>query len=261
MENIEILDFLIGSIFASAICVTAYRLKFLSSSGSWAAVFLGTLIYGLGGLRWAILIVIFFLSSSIIPLIRSKLGFSVEKHRPKRNWKQVLVNGAPGLVILVINLFLKADFLSWTVYGGMIAAVTADTWATEIGLLSKAQPRLITTWKKVNTGTSGAVSLLGFGAAFSGSVFIGIIWYLMSPSVDINRCILPVIIGGFIGMLVDSILGATVQAQYFDADTQEVAETVGEKRERIRGWRWVDNDIVNLVCSLAGGFTAFLLSF
>jgi len=129
--DLPIQNLLTGIIIARLISLIGYRYGLLSISGAWAATFVGGLTFGFGGMRWAILMVLFFLFSSLIPYFRDGFGVKVVK-RPKRRWKQVLVNGGPGLVVLIIGYFFETGIDLWLVYGGMIAAVTSDTWATEI---------------------------------------------------------------------------------------------------------------------------------
>ena len=142
-----------------------------------------------------------------------------------------------------------------------MAAVTADTWATELGELSRKKPRLITKFKEVERGTSGAVSVLGIGVSLIGAYFIALVWNLLSMH-DLNTFNLLIItLSGFAGSLVDSFLGASIQAKYSDEEEKKIYEEAGEHRILVRGWKWVDNDIVNLACACAGGLLAFLLGF
>jgi uncharacterized membrane protein len=60
-------------------------------------------------------------------------------------------------------------------FGGAMAAVNADTWATELGIFNPLPPRLITTGKTVERGTSGGVTPLGYLAALGGSALIGLL--------------------------------------------------------------------------------------
>src|SRR5207244_11128023 len=96
---------------------------------------------------------------------------------------------------------------------GGIAASTADTWAREIGLCSKAPPRLITarvllTRAEVRPGTSGGVTWLGTIAACVGAAVIAgfsMAWLETQPAA--------IWLAGLMGMMVDSILGATVEGR------------------------------------------------
>ena len=259
MDILVIQNLFIGFAVALLVCFLAFKSGLLTKGGAWTAWLIGGLTFGLGGLSWATLLILFFLSSSVIPFIRNIKGGSKKKIKPNRNWKQVLVNGGPGLIVLLFGFFSGANEIAWSVYCGIIAAVTADTWATELGILSKKPPRKITTWKIEERGSSGAVSVLGFGAAFCGSLLIGIAAYIFEPMQDAFVFISIIVVSGFLGALIDSILGATIQAQYLDIKRQLIVEVDGKDHKLIRGFRIVDNDVVNLVCAFIGGLTAFLI--
>jgi uncharacterized membrane protein len=145
---------------------------------------------------------------------------------------------------------------------GAMATVTADTWATELGTLSRRAPRLITTGRVVEVGTSGGVSLLGTAVSFAGGLLIGIVAALAQ-----GRRTWPLIlsagVAGLSGSLFDSLLGATVQRIYYCDNCQKETERrlhkCGQPTRPLRGWSWLDNDLVNLLASLVGGLVALLL--
>lgn len=101
------------------------------------------------------------------------------------------------------------------------ACCNGDTWASELGILSKADPILITTFKRVPRGTNGGISNWGLLVSFLGGVFIGTFYYIAtiifvdSESLENSPPQLPIIllagIAGLLGSLFDSLLGATCQ--------------------------------------------------
>jgi uncharacterized membrane protein len=145
---------------------------------------------------------------------------------------------------------------------GVMATVTADTWATELGTLSKQPPRLITSRRVVAVGTSGGVSLLGTVISLAGGVLIGLAAGLMGWGVGVGGTAVIGAISGLTGSLFDSLLGATVQQIYTcdvcQKDTERKVHTCGQATRPLRGWSWLNNDLVNLMASVVGGGTAAL---
>jgi len=142
-----------------------------------------------------------------------------------RNERQVIANG--GIAALAA---LAGD---WTSFAGALAAANADTWATEIGRFSPASPRLITNGARVPTGTDGGMTLLGTAGGIAGAGFLAGLSFLLG-----QRHTLAIAVAGILGMLVDSLLGATVQGKV----------------------RWMDNDAVNLAATLTGAACAVLIA-
>ncbi|MCA9958190.1 MAG: DUF92 domain-containing protein, partial [Anaerolineales bacterium] len=144
--------------------------------------------------------------------------------------------------------------------------VTADTWATELGTLSKTPPRLITTGEVVDVGTSGGVSWLGTAVSLTGGLLIGLAGGLLQHARGekmLGRIALAGAIGGLVGSLTDSLLGATVQQIYYcdtcQKDTERKIHKCGTVTRPLRGWSWMNNDLVNLISSIAGGGIAVLI--
>jgi uncharacterized membrane protein len=141
-----------------------------------------------------------------------------------------------------------------------MATVTADTWATELGTLSKQPPRLITNGRLVDVGTSGGVSLLGTVVSLTGGILIGLTAGLLAPGLDVLPGVIIGGLGGLIGSLFDSLLGATIQQIYYcdvcQKDTEKRIHKCGHPTRPFRGWSWLNNDLVNLFASIVGAFVA-----
>jgi uncharacterized protein (TIGR00297 family) len=142
-----------------------------------------------------------------------------------RNERQVIANGGIAALAALAG--------NWLWFAGALAAANADTWATEIGSHSRTLPRLITSWARVSAGIDGGMTLLGTAGGIAGAGFIAGLAYVLG-----QRSVLVIAVAGIVGMLVDSLLGATVQGKI----------------------RWMDNDAVNLAATLTGAACAGLLA-
>jgi uncharacterized protein (TIGR00297 family) len=258
-------NFFIGLMLSALIAGLGYWRGSLAPSGVLGAVVVGTLIFGGGGFAWAILLVAFFVTSSALSHYRARakepLAEKFQKgHR--RDMGQVLANGGVGALLALVYA-VDPQTIWFAAFVGAIATVNADTWATELGVLSKAPPRLITTFRVVPVGTSGGVTVFGTFVALCGALFIGVVAGVLNYELRITNIIALAFVAAFAGLfgsLFDSLLGATVQAIYFcDADQKETEARVhrcGKVTRLVRGWRWLDNDGVNFLASVVGGLIA-----
>ena len=267
---------LLGVALSGAIGLLAYRRGSLSRSGVAGALIAGSCIFGFGGWVWGVLLILFFASSSLLSRYRAADKSAVAQQFAKggrRDAWQALANGGV-CAVLAIAYWLHEVPLLWGAFVGSMGAVTADTWATELGVLAKRRPRLVTTWQPVATGTSGGVSLLGTAATLAGSVSIGASATLLlavSRTLGGNgpggsgalSLILPAVLGGIVGAFVDSVMGATIQAVYYSEgrqkETEKRSELDGTPNRYLRGWSWVTNDVVNLTSALVGALVGGLV--
>lgn len=259
---------LLGLSLGGIIAFLAWRAGALNSSGAWAAAFTGGLIFGLGGFSWAVLLLTFFLSSSILSYAfhsrKVKLSEKFSKGS-RRDWGQVLANGGLGMLLALAHAVQPGQNWPWLAFIGAMSAVNADTWSTELGVLSSSAPRLLITGRKVEAGTSGAVSTFGYLASLAGAALIAALALSFTEASSALGGLAAFTLAGVVGSTCDSLLGASVQAIYFCPRCGKETErhplhTCGEATTRLRGWSWLNNDWVNFICSLVGAGTALALA-
>ncbi|MZQ85170.1 DUF92 domain-containing protein [Paenibacillus sp. 5J-6] len=249
----------------------AYWRGSLSVSGLISAVVLGTLMFVFGDLAWFGTLIAFFISSSILSKLKHKRKAAAESGYAKggrRDAGQVAANGGLGLVLCIGNA-IWPDPVWWALFVGVMATVTADTWATEIGGMSPSAPRSIRNWKPVPAGTSGGISTIGVLASVVGGAFIGWLsgWFSSLGDMGYETVSVPVLIlfgaiSGLLGSLADSWLGATWQVMYqctVCGKTIEKEVHCGQSAKQIRGFRFMTNDRVNALSSLVGGVVCCVL--
>ncbi|MBM0064364.1 DUF92 domain-containing protein [Alkalicoccobacillus gibsonii] len=239
---------------------SAFKLKKLTKSGAITAVFVGFFIsYGLGINGLVVLGAFFISSSALSSIFKPKREGLIEEKGSQRDAYQVLANGGVAALISLLHAF-NPSAIYQAAFIASLAAANSDTWASEIGKLNKSNPFHVLSFKRVQAGTSGAVSPLGTIAAFAGAAFIALsamlfTWDSFTWQFPI---ICGIIVAGFVGNLADTIFGATIQVTY-------TCEVCGETTERLvhceqetkhrSGLKWVTNDTVNALCTVMGAVT------
>ncbi len=218
---------------------------------TWPATFVATLmalpLLWAGGWSWLTAPLAFLISSSVWTRWP---GASRERDRT-RHARQVLANGLPGMVFAAVALVLSDPRFGVAV-AASFAAAAADTWATEWGGSFGGRPLSLRTFRTVPPGQSGAISLVGTLATVAGAAFIAVL--CAATGMILWKYALWVTLAGTAGSLLDSLAGAWVQGLW-NGPTGELHETppAGKKSRLLRGLRWVDNDIVNLIATTSGG--------
>ena len=264
----------LGLGISTLIGVFAYSRRSLSLSGVIGAMATGTTIFAFGGWSWGLLLIVFFVCGTALSKYKERQKSVVAADKfdkgSRRDLGQVLANAGIASIVAVLYALAPAGWL-YAVFVGLMATVNADTTATEIGVLSKRPPRLITSGKIVVPGTSGGITTLGTLAATGGGLVIGLAIFAFrgigaalhstawQPGND-AWLIVAGAVGGLVGALADSLLGATLQAMYWcprdNKETEKRVHGCGTKTEFRRGLVWMDNDAVNFVSSIAGAAAA-----
>jgi len=273
---------LTGLLVALAIAYLACRAKALNKSGSVVAAILGTIVFGLGGLEWALILLIFFISSSALSKFFEKkkgiFGENFSKGSRRDAWQVAANGGIAGFMALsyfILSRFSPASELLialWISFGASLAAANADTWGTELGLLNPSKPVLLSTFRQVPKGTSGGVSLVGTLASLGGSALVGGAVGLLALADwghggDVRPFLQCLVItgSGLFGALVDSFLGATLQSIYYcpvckKETEQHPLHRCGSPTLHQRGLKWLNNDWVNAACTISAGIMGLLLA-
>ena len=258
-----IVNFSLGILFASIIFFVSYKFKLLTFPGSLVTFFLAVIIFGLGTWKWTVPIVTFFLLSSLFSKYRKRKNEKVETYFEKtseRDHFQVLANGGLACLLVIIGYFYQSELL-YIAFVSCVASVCADTWATEFGTLTKAKTIDVLSFKKVEQGVSGGISLQGTIASLAGAIVIAATSLPWLESNYIMNLII-IVLAGFAGSIADSILGTGVQAQY----KCKVCNRTTERKVHcnleaglIKGVNWINNDVVNLGAAISGGIFSVIL--
>ena len=232
--------------------------------------------------------IVFFLTSSKATKFRFKIKTKLEYgyvENSKRSWVQVICNGGVPFQFALLYMlekgiakdnpinFVHDYYGSWFATGvlGSIATSNGDTWASELGsILHSKPPMLITNFRRVPTGTNGGVSFIGILMSAIGGLLIGFTYYLTIISCN-NQDLLamsppqwPIIIvgliAGFIGSLIDSLLGATLQYSGFDKKKGIIVQNPGANIKWVSGLNILDNHSVNLLSTIIMGLITPRLS-
>lgn len=276
------------------LALIGYKKKSLDLSGAVSASLVGVATI-FSGVRFGLTLAFFFFSGSAVTKVQSEVKRRVDEHFKEgggmRDFVQVMANGLVPTVLAAASLYSLGglSFIANTTGGGAFAeaiissggssSITSsaatlklastlavaflsyfsccggDTFASELGVLSKSKPRLITTFcrKEVEPGTNGGVSLLGVFASILGGLVAASGWaigaYITSGAFTIEMLYALVIgaFGGFFGSFVDSILGATVQYSGYCSERKKVVSKPGPTVTKISGLEILSNSGVNVV--------------
>ena len=252
-----------GIAVAGVVARAAERARALSRSGAIAAAAVGAVAIA-AAWEWGALLLVFFASSSLLSRWAAsskadRTGAIVAKSGPRDAWQVVANGGVVGLAAL--GTLAWSDARWGVAAAGALAAATADTWSTELGTGLGGDPRSILSFATVPAGTSGGVSLWGGAGAVAGGLLIAMAAVSLGwPAARFAA----IATAGVAGSLVDSLLGAAVQARRrcprCGTLTERALHDCGTPTVHAGGLAWMTNDTVNLVATLAGAAIAVILS-
>ncbi len=193
------------------------------------------------GLFYICVMAYFLILSAIVTETKRVYKKSIKLYQKSRGIYNVLANGLmPFIIVVLIFVFPSIKMILLVAFIASVAAVTADKFSSEIGVIN-GRPFSIITFKRIEKGVSGGISLLGTIAGFVGSLLISFSVFLL-PLLNFNLSaniliflFFIVLISGFAGTIIDSFLG------YFEENG------IGNKFT------------TNFICSLAGALIALLM--
>jgi uncharacterized protein (TIGR00297 family) len=258
----ETLTASIAFIVAAVVAFGAYALRLLTRGGAIAAAVIGaaTLV---AGVQWVVILAFFFLSSNALSrwrhAERERLVASITEKGDRRDAVQVMANG--GVFAVAAFISSLGGSLHWEAIGiGAIAAATSDTWSTEIGTVLGDGPVSVLNGVPVAPGTSGGITIAGCITAYFASLVVAGVAILVQWSTPWQA----VFVGGLTGSALDSLLGATIQERRWctacDVATERRIHTCGNSSVDRGGVPGCNNDIVNLMSTIAGAVVTWILT-
>ena len=239
-------DFLFVSvvlIVAGAFMYLMHKWKMLSRYGSLAAGFLGFYLLAVAGWNWILPVLFFFVSSVLFTKINPQDSKKSLQVRGRNAW-QVLANILWALLSSVLFLITRNELFIF-LFIAAVAAVTADTWASEIGPLVNKKSFSVADWKMHPAGITGGISLGGTLAALAGAFLVSAGSYVLFFD-RWNGTIVALLTGSaFLACFADTFLGAFVENKLQQSP-------VFKKRKNPESIE--PNDLINL----AGSFTGLL---
>ena len=246
----------LAALLAAFVAALAYRARALTLRGAFAAFGVGALVFGAGGWRAAAVLFAFFIPSTLLSRVgrARKCALAGAHAGPRSEW-QVLANGGVAALCALASASLGGPL--GAAFAGAFAAASADTWGTEIGTLSRRRPVSILTLRPLVAGRSGGITPIGTLATLGGAFAVAAVAALAGVAPFWG-----VALGGVAGALLDSMLGASVQALRWCATCNAECETLRHECGSItslkRGARWIENDGVNFAATLCGATVAAL---
>ncbi|AQP53140.1 hypothetical protein CBF34_02485 [Vagococcus penaei] len=265
-----LLYFIIGLCGSSFISFIGYKLNALTTTGALATIFTGTMVATFGTITTWGIIILFFGGSLAIKLLKKILRATIQpdtitEKSGARDASQVFANSLVAIISLIFATIFK-DINFFVIYTAILAGSTADTLGSEIGAWFKGKTYNLLTFEPLTPGVSGGVSVIGSLASMVGSALIacafGILQWLFQDPVSWSDLLI-IFLSGCFTSLIDSLLGASVQALYLDSKTNQPTEKrdnhYKQPNKLIKGWPWMTNDTVNFLSTVLTFFLAYLL--
>ena len=179
----------------------------LDTRGVLLAVLFGAVLLIYGGPGYLVLMLVFFSLAIAVTKYEYEIKKDMGLYEHERGWENVLSNG-----LLPAALAAASPFVGPTPFIASVAAVSADKFGSELGVLDPHDPRSIFTLKPVKPGTSGAMSVMGTVGSLAGAIAIGVSAIFLFGLTPAEA--LMVGLAGLAGSIVDTAFGVFEEAGY-----------------------------------------------
>ncbi|MEK6957944.1 MAG: DUF92 domain-containing protein [archaeon] len=196
--------------------------KLLSVRGIIFADAVGIIAFALGGPLAAGTLLFFY----VIAEAATRVAHKTAEHG-QRTISNIFANSAAAIIALF--------FGQYAAFFGAVSAALADTVSSEIGMLSRKKPVLITSLREVEMGTNGGITVLGIVAGAVAASFIALIFFFTVKQSAVG--FVAITLAGLVGTLFDSLLGAVFERKGM-----------------------LNNTHVNLLAGIAGAMVALAFS-
>ena len=142
----------------------------LDTKGLLLAFFFGAILFFYGGVPYLVLMLVFFALAVVVTKYEYETKKNMGIYEHERGWENVLSNG-----LLPAILAIASPYVGFMPFIACIAAVMADKFGSELGVLDSSEPVSVFSLKPVRPGTSGAMSKMGTVGSFAGACAIGFV--------------------------------------------------------------------------------------
>jgi len=255
---------LISLVLSTALALFVYWKKILTVASvicGWVTSILITLAFSYMGFTLLVVVcLVAYLAGKYKTKERQKIEKGIHEHNDKqRNHIQFLANMSVSGILSILHIITESDIYI-IAFVCAISASICDSMASDIGVLSKGQTYNITTLKKQAKGLSGGVSILGLIASLITAIMMAIIYGIFIEFELVPFLVIVVL--GFVGSIIDSIIGATIQVKYKCLScgiVTEKKEHCKKKTMHYQGINGLSNDIVNLLTNILVASIAIII--
>lgn len=231
----------------------------LSYAAGLAALVLGVIMFYYDGPVTFFAIIFFFITSAILEHYHN-----IPKEEKIKSFVQVMENAIP-FIMFGLMFYGTSSEVALVCLFTAIAGACADTWGSGIGYYSKEKVLNVLTFKPIKKGESGGITMLGTFGELLGALAIALMSLLFGGTNMVARCLI-VFVFGFFTAYLDSVFGILLQVKYYNKKTGDLRETKPKDMdgyEKISGYGFIDNSMVNfltiMISSLLAGMLAFLV--